>query len=217
MRRRDQPLTGVNQALGAYLRDIGLTRQSREVLAAVLWTEAVGPWYAQHTTVVKVADGVITIHCDSAPHAQQLQADSGKILARLNVRVAEQLGGAQEPLKELRAGTGFMGRAERASFAPEKRPPPPVRRAELDAIILTASEEEWVLTLSGQVEDDAVRRRFATALRSHVRLRRWQLAHGWRECEGCGGLLAQEEETCLLCEPLEKPAQGSMQNFDNRW
>ena len=208
MRRRDQELTGVDKALGAYLRHIGLTRQSREVLAAVLWTDAVGPWYAQHTTVVKVADGVITVHCDSAPHAQQLQADSGKILARLNARVQEQLGGAQEPLKELRASTGFMHRAERAAFAPAPKRPEPIRAAELDAIILTASEEEWVLTLSGEVEDDKVRRRFATALRSHLRLRRWQLAHGWRECPGCGLLLAAQEDSCWLCEPLEPADQG---------
>ncbi|NLO73852.1 MAG: DUF721 domain-containing protein [candidate division WS1 bacterium] len=209
MRRQDQEPVGIEQALDGYLRRLGLGRRSREVLAAVLWAEAVGPWYARHTRVVKVEAGVITVHCDSAPHAQQLQADSAKILARLNARVAEQLHEQpREPyLREVRATSAFMGSGGAGPYGRQEEPEQPEgpRPAELDGIPLTAQEEERVAELAADIEDEALRRRFASALRTHLRLRRWQLGHGYRVCEGCGWLLAPDQTRCWTCEPPEPP------------
>jgi predicted nucleic acid-binding Zn ribbon protein len=197
----------MEQALTGYLRHMGLARRSREVLAAVLWTEAVGPWYARHTTVVKAQDGVITVHCDSAPHAQQLQADSGKILARLNERVAAQLGETPKGpyVREIRATSAFMGRGGPGVYDRREQPAQTPRAAELDSVMLTAEEEQRMAKMAAEIEDDVLRRRFAAALRSHLRLRRWQLAHEYRPCEGCGALLPPGESRCWTCQPPEPP------------
>ena len=90
MRKRHGQPQELEALLQNYLGTKGYLRQSREVLAALLWPQAVGSWYAQHTRVVDVSDGVLTVWCDSAPRAQQLQADAERILELLNRRVEEQ-------------------------------------------------------------------------------------------------------------------------------
>lgn len=198
MRRSEQEATTLHQALGRYLDEIGMGKRSREVLAAVVWAETVGPWYARHTAVAKVEDGVLTIHCDSAPHAQQLQADSEKILARLNRRVSEQWGPGQH-VKELRATSAWMGRDGQRRFAKAGKQAPPFTSEEIDAIELTAEEERRIEGLAAELEDEALRRRFAATIRASLRARKWQLRHGYRECPECGGLLAPGETECWIC------------------
>jgi predicted nucleic acid-binding Zn ribbon protein len=213
MRRNEAEPLSLDLALARYLNQMGLAQRSREALAAVLWAETVGPWYAQHTTVAKVEDGVMTIHCDSAPHAQQLQADAEKILARLNLRVAEYLGPgkrarADREVKEIRATSAYMGRGGPGAYAPAARSRQAAfNPAEVDGIALTPAEEAQVEALAGELDDERLRRRFATAMRSSLRLRRWQLGHGWRVCEACGGLLEAGETECWVCRPPEPPDQ----------
>ena len=198
MKRSQQEATTLHQALGRYLDEIGMGRRSREVLAAVVWAETVGPWYAQHTTVAKVEDGILTVHCDSAPHAQQLQADSEKILARLNRRVSEQWGPGQH-VRELRATSAWMGRGGPGRFVTPGKQPPPFTPQDIDAIALTPEEERRVQGLAAELEDEVLRRRFAATIRASLRARKWQLTHGYRECPECGGLLAPGETECWVC------------------
>ncbi len=222
MQYREREPTGVDEVLSRYLGQKGYLRQSREVLAAVLWAEVVGPWYARHTTVMQVSDGVMTIHCDSAPRAQQLKADSEKILERLNRRVAEYLAAGRagrktevgaEPeaprfIRDLRTTSAYSGRADPGRYRPSAAEAPELPTPqELEAYPLTAREEEEVEALVAEIEDELLRRRFAAAMRSRLRLQRWQRTHGWRPCPECGCLLAPGEDRCLACHPPEPPDQ----------
>jgi len=215
---RETEPTDLGQVLHRYLREKGYTRHSAEVLAALLWAETVGPWYARHTEVVRVERGVLTVRCDSAPLAQQLTADSDKILTRLNQRVAEHLppvSGEQaacaEPprfLREIRAASAYPGRSGWTRFAPRERNAPRLPTpAQLDAYPLTAEEEERIEAMAAPIADEDLRRRFAATVRASLRLRRWQREHGWRPCPGCGELLAPDEKRCFVCRPPEPPAQ----------
>lgn len=214
---RETEPTGLGQVLERYLREKGYTRHGAEVLAALLWAEVVGPWYARHTEVVRAERGVLTVHCDSAPLAQQLTADSDKILTRLNRRVAEHLQSAsvQEPgsgeppcfIHEIRAASAYPGRSRQRLARPERaaaRLPTP---AQLDAYPLTAEEEARVQTMAAAIADEELRRRFAATVRASLRLKRWQREHGWQPCPTCGNLLAPDEKRCFVCHPPEAPPQ----------
>ena len=216
MKIRDAEPSNLGDILHGYLQHKGYSRHGAEVLAAVLWAETVGPWYAQHTEVERVEQGAITVHCDSAPLAQQLTADSEKILARLNEKVAEHLGPggtgvspvSESPqfIREIRAGSAHQGRGAgqyRPAPVPERRVAP----GEVAAISLTLEEEAHAQELAAQIGDEQVRRRFLAALRSSLRLRHWQQAQGWPACPDCERLLPPDEPVCLFCHPPEAPLQ----------
>ncbi len=215
MNLREPEPSSFSAVLNRYLRLKGYTRHGAEVLAAVLWPQAVGPWYSRHTEVIRVENGVVTIHCDSAPLAQQLVADSDKILSRLNRMVAHHLAaenssGSTEPppvLREIRATTAYQGRS-RPYYAPHQTPVTPrPRPGEIESLPLTPEEEAYAQDLATQIDDENVRRRFLAALRSSLRLRHWQRAQGWHPCPTCDCLLPPEQSTCLFCNPPPAPPQ----------
>lgn len=214
---RETEPTGLGQILERYLREKGYTRHSAEVLATLLWAEVVGPWYARHTEVVRAERGVLTVRCDSAPLAQQLTADSDKVLTRLNRRVAEHLQpgaaeevGPEEPprfIHEIRAASAYAGRSRPRLAHQEREASPLPTPAQLDAYPLTAEEEERVQTMAAAIADEELRRRFAATVRASLRLKRWQREHGWQPCPECGNLLAPDEKRCFVCHPPEPPPQ----------
>lgn len=215
MNLREPEPSSFGAVLNRYLRQKGYSRHGAEVLAAVLWPQAVGPWYSRHTEVTRVENGVLTIHCDSAPLAQQLVADSDKILTRLNRMVAQHLAaenpsGSPEPpavLREIRATTAYQGRSRPHYAPPQTSTTSRPRPGEIASLPLTPEEEAHARELAGQIADEHVRRRFLAALRCSLRLRHWQQAQGWHPCPTCDGLLAPEESTCLFCYPPEAPPQ----------
>ncbi len=217
MRTHTPEPVNLGDLLNRYLQQKGYTRHGAEALAAFFWAETVGPWYARHTEVVRVENGVLTVHCDSAPLAQQLAADSDKILARLNRRVAEQLAtgapadSSPDPppvLRELRATSAYQGRGDsRFRAAPaldESRPP---TTAELDSQVLSDEEEAEAQQAAAQIPDETLRRRFLAAFRANLRLRQWQRSHGWQPCPTCDRLLPPDEPECVLCHPPPAPLQ----------
>lgn len=215
MNLRESEPSSFGAVLNRYLRLKGYSRHGAEVLAAVLWPQAVGPWYARHTEVIRVENGVLTVHCDSAPLAQQLVADSDKILTRLNRIVAQHLAVESPPasppppsvLREIRATTAYQGRS-RPSFAAHPTPTTPrPRPGEIASLPLTPEEEAHAQELAAQIADEHVRRRFLAALRSSLRLRHWRQAQGWHPCPTCDCLLPPEESTCLFCNPPPAPPQ----------
>ncbi len=216
MRIHEKEPSNLSDILNRYLHTKGYSRHGAEVLAAVLWAETVGPWYARHTEVIRVENGAITVHCDSAPLAQQLVADSDRILERLNQRVAEQLAasapaepGAAPPqvLREIRATSAFQGRGEPQFRSAERRTSHRPPADEIESLPLTEEEEARAQELAAQVVDDQVRRRFLAALRASLRLRQWQVSQGWQPCSTCDRLLPPEDPLCLFCKPPPAPLQ----------
>jgi predicted nucleic acid-binding Zn ribbon protein len=208
--------SNLGDILHGYLHQKGYTKHGAEVLAAVLWAETVGPWYAQHTEVERVENGAITVHCDSAPLANQLVADSDKILERLNRKVAEHLGAAAPPagpdgearqfIREIRAGSAHQKRGG-GHFQPAPAPPRRIAAGEVASQQLTLEEEASAQELAGKIGDEQLRRRFLAALRASLRLRHWQRAQGWESCPECDRLLPPDEPVCLSCHPPAPPLQ----------
>ena len=211
--KRDGHISGLNQILDNYLASHSLLHKSRQMLAALVWAEVVGPWYRQHTAVTRVNAGILTVQCDAAPRAQQLQLDSSMILAKLNKR----LGG--DFIKEIRATSGRLGRGRQQPSVPadngDELPP------ELSPEPLAPAEEQVIQGLASEIDDPELRERFVRVMRNFCRLERWKQAHGYKPCPQCGRLI-KEGEKCMVCYPGRQPQQGEPEaspprHLDNRY
>ena len=198
---RSAKVTDLGSVLRGYFADHGLLSKSREMLAAFVWAEVVGPWYAQHTRVTRIRDGVLLVHCDSAPRAQQLQLDSAQILQRLN----ERIGG--EYIKEIRAASGRVGRGRPDPvLAPEETEQLPAA-AELAALRVPEEQAELIAALAEKLEDEQLRQRFTAAMHNFSRLQQWRRAQGYQPCGQCGRLVAPDQK-CSVCYVGQMPQQG---------
>jgi predicted nucleic acid-binding Zn ribbon protein len=214
MRRRSGQPQQLQRLVQSYLGGKGYMRQSREVLAALLWSEVVGEWYARHTRVLEVSEGVLQVWCDSAPHAQQLQADAQSILDRLQERVERELSRGEEGeatpvqpfLTELRASSAGGGRRDRYQWTRPGGPAPSgVDPRELEKIALTHEEKAEAERLAAALASEELREKFRQAYLSSLRLLRWKRSHGYRPCSACGRLLPPGEKICLSCRPPAPP------------
>ncbi len=183
--------------LNAVLRSCGLYEAAREELCAFLWREVAGEWYARHSYVTSVRDGVVNVRCDSAPRAQQLQLDAPEIIKRLNERLGEEF------VREIRpSSAGVWRRRGEVTFAPEEPEfPTPEELAEIE---ITPEEAQEILECVAEFEEP-IRGRLEEIMLKQARVRAWQRAHGWRRCPECGVYHRADSEYCLACRPPEPP------------
>lgn len=200
---RDATLSGLDEALDKYLRSHGLVRAGRESMVGLVWAEVVGDWYAQHSQVLRVDNGVVQVRCDSAARAQQLQLDSPRIMEALNQR----LGG--KAVREIRPTSGGIRRRSAAEAGPGAGPMLPTRW-ELDNLELTDAERQWVRETVEGVEEEGLRRALESVLVKLTKLNRWKREHGWQACVTCGALVAPGRRQCSSCDPGRVPQQGSL-------
>ena len=198
---RSARVSDLGSVLRKYFTDHGLLAKSREMLAAFVWAEAVGPWYAQHTQVTRVKDGMVMVHCDSAPRAQQLQLDSPQILQRLNDR----LGG--EYIREIRAASGRVGRGRAAPQLPAEETEQLPEAAELAGLKVPEEQAELIAALAQKLQDEQLRQRFTATMHSFSRLQQWRRAQGYQPCTQCGRLVAPGQK-CSVCYVGRVPQQG---------
>lgn len=190
--KRDGKITSLDQILDKYLARHGLLGKSRQMLAALVWAEVVGPWYSRHTAVSRVHDGILTVHCDSAPRAQQLQLDSDKILGKLN----QHLGGNH--IKEIRATSGRLGRGSRGPSLPT--PAPESGFAKMAPKSLSAGQEQAIQDLAGEIAELELREIFVAVMGNFCRLEHWKRDLGYNPCPHCGRLIEQGKP-CPVCYP----------------
>lgn len=177
-----------------YLASQHFLDASRKALIPALWSEVVGQWYGRHTQVMRVWEGIVEVQCDSAARAQQLQLDSEEIIRRLNARLGEPY------VRQIRPSTGVAVRshARRGASGHEVYTSQAPSQAELDAIVLTATEEAWLAEQSACIRNEEARAAYQKALRTHMKLKHWKLDHGWQTCRRCGALY-DPREGCLEC------------------
>lgn len=186
----------LGEVLRAYLGEGKLLGAARDHLVAALWPQVVGDWYARHTHVSRVWEGIVEVECDSAARAQQLQLDSAEIARRLNARLGEPY------VREIRPSTAARGSRRRLQVAHGKRGyiSPAPTQAELEAISLSDVEERWIQDKAAAISDTAIREAFVRTLRTHLKLRQWKLDHGWVVCPQCGELYDSMQD-CPQCRP----------------
>ncbi len=201
----------LKDAMDSLLRQRGLLKVSREALVPVLWPQVVGPWYARHTRVVRVDDGVVTVKCDSASRAQQLQLDAGRIIEALNERLESRA------VREIRSGTGAVSWREPQVQAAEAQAPQGPSQWELDAMALTSNEARWVESVAARIGEGALRDQARRVLTNQCKLDRWKVERGYRPCELCGVLVRPGVKRCRSCDPGRVPAQGTHEVPDTEY
>lgn len=195
--RRSRESRPLGDLIGSVLRRRGLVEAARDELCAFAWREVAGEWYAQHTYVTSVRDGVVNVRCDSAPRAQQLQLDAPEIIRRLNERLGASV------VHEIRPSSAGVDRRADPVIAedPDVDWPSP---EELARIPVAPEDARVILETVGHLEEP-IRGHLERAMLAQVRLRSWQLEHGWRACPECGAMVRGQREYCLACRPPEPP------------
>lgn len=199
-RRSGEPVRA-GSAIDALLASRGLLEASREGLCVFVWREVAGEWYARHTYVTSVRDGVVNVRCDSAPRAQQLQLDAPAIIARLNERLGEGY------VREIRPSSGGIGARRDLAAAEEPAVPEWPTDEELAKIPVDPEVARDILERVSDL-DTTVRHRLEELMLLQARLRVWQREHGWRECASCGAMHQRADEHCLICRPPDPPSNA---------
>ena len=198
--RGENPGTDVNTVVRAYLASMDLLECSREGLCAFLWAKVAGEWYAEHSRVTSVRDGVVNVQCDSAPRAQQLQLDSPQIIKRLNEEIGEHY------VTHIRASSaGIDRRGETDDSASASREAPTTE--ELEQIELSPDRIQQIVA-SAHNADPEFRDRLERIMLAQARVEIWRREHGYVLCPGCEVYHADSEEYCLGCRPPERPSNA---------
>jgi len=197
LRRRGTRRSGTLSPLATALEELLARTESRtrvkQKLAALVWPECVGEFYAERTEVTRVYGGIMYVWCNSPALAHQLSLDAAEIVGRIN----RQLDGRY--VNEIRPATTRRGRSLAADEQPKAPPVPRPTREELDSITLSTEQMEIIEAEADMVEDEALRERFRKAAISDHRARRWRRAHGYHECPECGWEMSPALRQCTMC------------------
>ena len=182
--------------LSVALEDLLSRREARvrvkERLAALVWRECVGGFYAERTLVTRVERGVMLVWCNSPALAHQLSLDAVEIIRRLNVELAG------DYIKEIRPTTTGRRRAQAATELDLPRAPQPTR-ADLEAIRLSPRVVQAVEAEAAHIPDEALRERFRGAAIAQRKAQQWRAQHGYTACRHCGWLTPPPLKHCTKC------------------
>ncbi len=199
---REASATELSTVVNAYLSSAGLLERSREGLCAFLWAKVAGKWYARHSYVTSVRDGVVNVRCDSAPRAQQLQLDSPAIIERLNEEMGEKY------VTQIRASSAGIDRRSTevapTEDEPTSRNPTP---DELQEIKLPPEAIEQIAECAQQAPVE-YRDRLERIMLAQARVQLWRRDQGFAQCPDCGTYHPGDEDYCLACRPPEAPVNA---------
>jgi len=188
--------SGKLSPLSVALEDLLTRREARvrvkERLAALVWRECVGAFYARRTRVKRVHRGIMHVWCNSPALAHQLSLDAEEIVRRLNADLAG------DYIKEIRPTT--TGRRD----AGEPAPPgpslgPAATRREVESIPLSPSELEAIDAQATRIESEVLRGRFRSMAITQHRVQQWRRQHGHATCRRCGWLVPPPLKHCTKC------------------
>jgi predicted nucleic acid-binding Zn ribbon protein len=186
VKERYPKLNPLGAILDQALKKLDLGEAALEARAVMLWPDVVGPQLARATEAQKVQGGTLVVITRSSSWNQELSMQKTTLLRRYRERLGNDL------IKDLRFTVGAVRGVPtaRVKVAP---PEDEVRRIRLP-------EEEIARIRSASDTDDpelgqAIRR----ALTREAQLRLWQLAHGARECPGCGAAYRTQQDRCPAC------------------
>jgi len=179
MRYRRAKFRPVGDILDTFLANRRIFRASKERVVALVWADTVGAWFGRNSVVLDTKDGVVSVQCNSAAVAQELDLRKGEVITRLN----ERLGGPV--VTDLRASTGGIRRERLVEQVPQPTPEPAPTERELALVALAREEEARIEAVSAAIEDLALRARYSGAAAKALRLARWQKLQGYEPCAHC--------------------------------
>jgi hypothetical protein len=192
---RSGKLSELAPALSAYLAEGGELERGKGALAAEIWPQIVGHWYARHSQVVALKKKELQVYCDTPALAQQMQYDQETILERLNTRLGGQYITKLRPSSVGPRRQREVVRAQRELHADgpsdEELAQVPVPEEELQAIHAAAA-----------AMDEGLRAGFRRYAEYWLRLEEWKRRRGYRECPDCRCLHDELEPLCYACRTM---------------
>lgn len=193
---RSGRMTSMTSAFGEYLAEGGATERSKSGLAAEIWPQIVGHWYARHSCVVALKKKELQVYCDNPALAQQLQLDQETIIGRLNERLG---GNCVTSLRPSSAGPRQQRDLVRAQKEVEPEGP---TDEELAQVALPEADRQALEELAGRIEDEKLRATFVTNAEAYLRLQEWRRLRAWRQCPECGCRHEELTELCFACRVM---------------
>jgi predicted nucleic acid-binding Zn ribbon protein len=196
MNMRTAKMSALGPALNEVLAEGGQLERGKSAVAAEIWPQIVGPWYARRSCVIALRKKELRIYCDTPAMAQQLQMDQELITARLN----ERLGGKYvTSLRPSSAGPREHRDTVRAQVALEPSGPD---EAELAQIVVPPEELQAIRERAAQLESEPLRESFISAAEYWLRLEEWRRQRGYRECPECSRRHDELTELCYACRVM---------------
>jgi len=196
MNMRSGKLSELAPALNEYLAEGGQLERGKSGLAAEIWPQIVGHWYARHSCVIALKKKELQVYCDTPALAQQLQLDQETILERLNTRLG---GNYVRSLRPASVGPRRQRETVRAQQEIESDGPDD---AELAQIPLPDEDLQAIRDRAAHLADDRLRQSFMAYAERWLRVEAWKRRRGYRECPSCGGLHDELHETCYACRVM---------------
>jgi Dna[CI] antecedent, DciA len=185
----------LSQLLGQWQPPAGEPRDPVALLAAG-WEEIVGAGVAKSSRPAKLTGDTLLVTVRSSAWSHQLSLLAETILTAVRARLP------RAGIEKLRFRVGRLSEATKAAPAPRRQAAPSRRVAERPE---SATLEEAMSRLR---EDVAASRRAKQAA-------------GWKECAGCGALVAPEEEAlCIVCADArarERAGEAARLLFEAPW
>jgi predicted nucleic acid-binding Zn ribbon protein len=189
---RDGRMGRLGHVVNQYLAEGGSLERSKSGVAAEIWPQVAGNWYAAHSRVIALNGKELKVCCDTPAHAQQLQYDQPVIIKRLN----ERLGGNY--VTSIRAASVGSNR-DRDRLDLVIAVEPPLDEAEIAAIVIPPEEQQQARAQAETIASPELRERWLhTALRQ-IRLRHWKARRGYKPCGQCGVLHNDLTMNCFAC------------------
>lgn len=196
MNMRTAKLSPLGSALNEVLAEGGHLERGKSAVAAEIWPQIVGPWYARRSCVIALKKKELRVFCDSPAVAQQLQADQETITTRLN----ERLGGRYvTSLRPSSVGPREQRATVRAQVALEPDGPD---EAELAQVPVPPEELAAIQQRAAAVEAGPLREAFIRSAERWWRLEEWKRQRGYRQCPECGCRHDDLTDLCYACRVM---------------
>jgi len=196
MNMRTARMSELGPALSQVLAEGGQLERGKSGLAAEIWPQIVGPWYARRSCVIALKKKELQVYCDSPAVAQQLQADQETITSRLNERLG---GNYVTSLRPSSVGPRQQRDAIRTQIALEPDGPD---EAELTQVALPPEELQAIRERAAQLDSDELRESFIRAAEHWWRLEEWKRRRGYRQCPECGRRHDELTDVCYACRVM---------------
>lgn len=193
---RTARMSQLGPALSEVLAEGGQLERGKSGLAAEIWPQIVGPWYARRSCVIALKKKELQVFCETPAVAQQLQADQETITARLNERLG---GNYVTSLRPSSAGPRQQRDVVRAQVALEPTGP---EELELAQVVLPPEDVQAIHEQAAQLASEELRDSFIRAAEHWRRLEEWKRRRGYRQCPECGRRHDELTGLCYACRVM---------------
>lgn len=166
-----------------------------------LWNVVVGPKISLKAHPFKLENGILKVIVSSSTWTQQLEFMKEQIIREYMELTGEEL------VKDIKFYTGrkipchdFSNEAKGDQLDLDFKKDSWPDTFQINRITLP---KETVNLINSQVEhihDDKLKKQIYSLIETDLKAKIWKKQMGWKNCPSCHGLMAPDDEICMICE-----------------